>query len=78
MPRAERAKIFMPFDALKGLQPALRAKEREVEAAALDERGGNDVEWAGASEDGAGFAAAGLDGVWPQSNEQGEDEGWTY
>lgn len=32
MDRSERAKQFMPFDAVKGLQEALRAKEQEVEA----------------------------------------------
>ena len=32
MPLAERAKIFTPFDPLKGFQEALRAKEDEVEA----------------------------------------------
>ena len=32
MPRSQRAKIFMPFDALKGYQEALREKERETEA----------------------------------------------
>ncbi len=31
MPRSERAKQFMPFDALKGLKQALRAKEIEYE-----------------------------------------------
>lgn len=31
MPRAERAKQFMPFDALKGLQDALRLKEYKNE-----------------------------------------------
>ena len=31
MTRAERAKQFMPFDALKGLQDALRVKESEHE-----------------------------------------------
>lgn len=31
MPRAQRAKIFIPFDPLKGYQEALREKEREVE-----------------------------------------------
>lgn len=31
---SERAKIFMPFNPLKGFQEALRAKEREVEEAA--------------------------------------------
>ena len=29
--RIERAKQFLPFDALKGLQEALRKKERELE-----------------------------------------------
>ena len=37
MPLAQRAKIFIPFDPLKGYQDALRAKEREAEAA-HDER----------------------------------------
>jgi len=32
MPLAQRAKIFIPFDPLKGYQEALRAKEREAEA----------------------------------------------
>ena len=32
MPLEERAKIFIPFDPLKGYQAALRAKEREAEA----------------------------------------------
>lgn len=31
MDRSDRAKQFMPFDAVKGLQEALRAKEQEVE-----------------------------------------------
>ena len=31
MPRSERAKQFAPFDALKGLQKALREKEAEAE-----------------------------------------------
>ena len=31
MDRNERAKQFMPFDAVKGLREALRAKEIEVE-----------------------------------------------
>ena len=31
MPRAQRAKIFIPFDPLKGYQEALREKEREAE-----------------------------------------------
>ena len=32
MPLSQRAKIFIPFDPLKGYQDALRAKEREAEA----------------------------------------------
>lgn len=31
MAPAERAKIFMPFDALKGLQNALREVEKKIE-----------------------------------------------
>ena len=31
MARADRAKLFVPFDALKGLQEILREKEKEVE-----------------------------------------------
>ena len=31
MPREQRAKIFIPFDPLKGYQDALREKEREAE-----------------------------------------------
>jgi len=31
MPLAQRAKIFIPFDPLKGYQQALREKEREAE-----------------------------------------------
>ena len=30
MDRSERAKQFMPFDAVKGLREALEAKEREI------------------------------------------------
>ena len=41
MPVAQRAKIFVPFDPLKGYQEALRQKEREAEEA-HDERGGNE------------------------------------
>ena len=37
MPLSQRAKIFIPFDPLKGYQEALRAKEREAEAR-MDER----------------------------------------
>ena len=33
MSRSRRAKIFIPFDPLKGYQEALREKEREAEAA---------------------------------------------
>lgn len=44
MPLEDRAKIFVPFDPLHGFREALREKEREVEAAALDEWGGNDLE----------------------------------
>ena len=32
MPLAQRAKIFIPFDPLKGYQEALREKERDGEA----------------------------------------------
>lgn len=32
MPLSQRAKIFIPFDPLKGYQDALRAKEWEAEA----------------------------------------------
>ena len=31
MARADRAKLFVPFDALKGLQEILREKEMEIE-----------------------------------------------
>ncbi len=34
MSNADRAKIFIPFNPLKGLTEALRAKEREAEAEA--------------------------------------------
>ena len=44
MPLEQRAKIFVPFDPLVGFREALRAKEREVEEAALDERLGTDPE----------------------------------
>ena len=39
MPLSQRAKIFIPFDPLKGFQEALRQKEREAETS-HDERGG--------------------------------------
>lgn len=38
MDRNERAKQFMPFDAVKGLKEALKAKEEEVEASLEIER----------------------------------------
>ena len=34
MPLSQRAKIFIPFDPLKGYQDALREKERQAEARA--------------------------------------------
>lgn len=44
MDRAERAKQFMPFDALKGLQAALREKERiVVEKKELSEEKGEEL-----------------------------------
>ncbi len=36
MPLEQRAKIFIPFDPLKGFQDALREKERELEEAHPD------------------------------------------
>lgn len=36
MPLSERAKIFQPFNPLKGFEEALRQKEREAELAALE------------------------------------------
>lgn len=38
MDRNERAKQFMPFDAVKGLREALKAKEAEMEASLEIER----------------------------------------
>ena len=38
MDRNERAKQFMPFDAVKGLREALKAKEIEVESGLEIER----------------------------------------
>ena len=38
MDRNERAKQFMPFDAVKGLREALKAKEEEVESGLEIER----------------------------------------
>ncbi len=32
MPRSERAKIFMPFDPLKGFRDELRRREQAIEA----------------------------------------------
>lgn len=43
MPLAQRAKIFMPFDPLKGYQEALRNKELEAEAAHHELVGMDDV-----------------------------------
>ena len=36
MSRANRAKIFMPFDALKGLREALAEREREAQSHIID------------------------------------------
>ena len=36
MPLSQRAKIFIPFDPLKGYQDALREKEREAEMLPFD------------------------------------------
>ena len=36
MDRSERAKQFMPFDAVKGLREALEAKEKELKTASHD------------------------------------------
>ena len=36
MPLSERAKIFQPFNPLKGFEEALRQTEREAELAALE------------------------------------------
>lgn len=45
MDRAERAKQFMPFDALKGLKAALREKERVVvEKKVLSEEKGEELD----------------------------------
>ncbi len=45
MDRAERAKQFMPFDALKGLKAALREKERiVVEKKELSEEKGEELD----------------------------------
>lgn len=38
MPLEQRAKIFVPFDPLKGFREALEAKEAEVEAEKLNDR----------------------------------------
>lgn len=42
MDRLNRAKQFMPFDALKGFREALEEKEREAEAEAEKEYFGRD------------------------------------
>ena len=36
MPRAQRAKIFIPFEPLKGYREALHEKEREAEARSIE------------------------------------------
>lgn len=38
MDRADRAKQFMPFDALKGFREALEEKERQIERETLNQR----------------------------------------
>lgn len=40
MPRGERAKQFMPFDALKGFREALREVEEQVESFGNDKNTG--------------------------------------
>lgn len=42
MPLSQRAKIFIPFDPLKGYQEALREKELEAEAAHYEFTGPDD------------------------------------
>ncbi|MGN0287950.1 MAG: hypothetical protein ACI4B6_09850 [Atopobiaceae bacterium] len=44
MPMSERAKIFVPFNALKGLDEALRQQERLADERMKAEVGGNDLE----------------------------------
>lgn len=44
MPMSERAKIFVPFNALKGLDEALRQQERLADERMRAEVGGNDLE----------------------------------
>ena len=43
MPLAQRAKIFIPFDPLKGYQDALRKKEREAEEAHIERAAADDA-----------------------------------
>lgn len=43
MPLSQRAKIFIPFDPLKGYQEALREKEREAERRSSDLGGGDEL-----------------------------------
>lgn len=43
MPLSQRAKIFVPFDPLKGYQEALREKEREAEEAHVERAHINDA-----------------------------------
>lgn len=44
MPLSQRAKIFIPFDPLKGYQEALREKEREAEEQHRELAGNDDLE----------------------------------
>ncbi len=43
MPRGDRAKQFMPFDALKGLKQALREKEIEHESGTFPELSDDEI-----------------------------------
>ena len=43
MPRGDRAKQFMPFDALKGLKQALREKEIEHESGDFPELSDDEI-----------------------------------
>lgn len=51
MPLSERAKIFQPFNPLKGFEEALRQKEREAELAALEGDGVSGVRGSYESDD---------------------------
>ena len=52
MPMSKRAKIFQPFDPLKGFDEALRHVEREAELAALEGDGVSGVHGPYEPEDG--------------------------